>query len=127
MTIDEISKKFGLSQDTLRYYERVGAIPSIGRTKGGIRNYQEEDLKWIQMAICLRNAGVSIDAIVEYVRLYQQGEDTFEKRRKLLDQERECLYKQKERLEKAITLLNQKISRYEIAIETGILYWDEGE
>ena len=43
MTIKEVSEKYGISQDTLRYYERVNVIPKVTRTSGGIRNYQEED------------------------------------------------------------------------------------
>lgn len=127
MTINEVCRKLGITQDTLRYYERVGAIPPVARTAGGIRNYQEEDLNWISTAMCLRNAGMSIDAIVEYVKLYQQGDDTFAERRNLLSRERESLIAQKERLEETIALLNYKISRYEIAVNTGVLSWDKEE
>ena len=56
MTIKEVSEKYGISQDTLRYYERVKVIPAVTRTSGGIRDYQEEDLKWVELAVCMRNA-----------------------------------------------------------------------
>ena len=58
MTIKEVSQKYNISQDTLRYYERVGLIPTVTRTSGGIRNYTENDLGWVENAICMRNAGV---------------------------------------------------------------------
>ena len=58
MTIKEVSEKYGISQDTLRYYERVKVIPAVTRTSGGIRDYQEEDLKWVELAVCMRNAGM---------------------------------------------------------------------
>ena len=125
MTINEVANKFGITQDTLRYYEKVGAIPSVGRTNGGIRNYQEEDLKWIQTALCLRDAGVSIESIVEYVRLSKEDSDNFEARRGLLHHERNLLIGQKQKLEQALTLLDYKISRYDRAIKTGVLSWDE--
>lgn len=48
MTISEVSKKYGLTQDTLRYYERIGLIPYINRTSSGIRDYTEEACKWIE-------------------------------------------------------------------------------
>lgn len=124
MTIKEAANKFGVSQDTLRYYERVGAIPPVGRTAGGIRDYGEEDLKWINTAMCLRSAGVSIESIVEYVKLFQQGEGTFEARCALLSKEREGIIKQIEQLKEAVALLEYKISRYEVAIKTGELSWD---
>jgi len=80
VTIKEVCAQFAISADTLRYYERVGAIPEVGRTAGGIRNYTEADLGWIQNVICLRGAGVPVEMIIEYVKLFQQGDETFEAR-----------------------------------------------
>ncbi len=73
MTIKEVGEKYGISQDTLRYYERVGMIPAVTRTPGGIRDYQESDLKWVELAGCMRSAGLPVEAIIEYVKLYQEG------------------------------------------------------
>ena len=56
MTIKEVSEKFKISQDTLRYYERIGLIPPVSRTASGIRNYQESDLGWVEHAVCMRSA-----------------------------------------------------------------------
>ena len=61
LTIKEVSEKYGISQDTLRYYERIGLIPPVPRTPGGIRDYQEKDLGWVEQAVCMRSAGVQID------------------------------------------------------------------
>ena len=49
MTIKEVCEKYEITQDTLRYYERVGMIPAVTRTAGGIRDYQESDLGWVQL------------------------------------------------------------------------------
>ena len=46
MTIKEVSEELGLTQDTLRYYEKIGMIPPVTRTEGGIRDYQENDIAW---------------------------------------------------------------------------------
>lgn len=77
MTIKEVSEKYNISQDTLRYYERVGMIPQVHRTGGGIRDYQEDDLGWVELAICMRSAGLPVEVMIEYVRLYMQGDSTF--------------------------------------------------
>ena len=69
MTIREVSEKYGISQDTLRYYERIGMIPEVTRTASGIRNYQPEDLGWVELAICMRGAGLPVEALIEYVKL----------------------------------------------------------
>ena len=125
MTIKEVSEKYKISQDTLRYYERIGMIPAINRTPGGIRNYEESDLGWVELAICMRSAGLPIEALIEYVKLYQQGDATFAARLQLLQEQRESLEEQKTQLEKAINKLNYKISRYEVAVKTGKLTWED--
>ncbi len=73
MTIKEVSERFGVSTDTLRYYERIGLIPQIARTAGGIRDYTESDISWVEHTICMRNAGVPIEALIEYIRHLKQG------------------------------------------------------
>lgn len=121
MTIKEVSEKFGISQDTLRYYERVGMIPHVTRTAGGIRNYQESDLGWVEMALCMRSAGLPIEAMIEYVRLFQEGDETIPARLQLLLDQREALIEQKAQIDSTLKRLNYKISRYERAVETGEL------
>lgn len=125
MTIKEVSEKYNISQDTLRYYERVGLIPSVARTSGGIRNYTESDLGWVENAICMRNAGVPIEALIEYVKLYQEGEATYEARRDLLQEQLVALEEQKASIESTIERLKYKVSRYQKAVETGVLSWDK--
>ena len=60
MTIKQVSERYHISVDTLRYYERVGMIPPVNRTASGIRDYQEGDLKWVELAICMRSAGLPV-------------------------------------------------------------------
>jgi DNA-binding transcriptional MerR regulator len=124
VTIKEVCERFAITADTLRYYERVGVIPEVGRTSGGIRNYTEEDLKWIQNAICLRGAGVPVEMIIEYVRLFKQGDETFEARCSLLKEEREEVLSSREKYDKALNKLDYEIGKYEEAIKTGTLVWD---
>lgn len=124
MTIKEVSEKFGISQDTLRYYERVGMIPHVTRTAGGIRNYQESDLGWVEMALCMRSAGLPIEAMIEYVRLFQEGDETIPARPQLLLDQREALIEQQAQIDSTLKRLNYKISRYERAVETGELTWE---
>ena len=64
MTIKEVSEKYDISSDTLRYYERIGMIPEVTRTASGIRDYQESDLSWVELVICMRKAGVDRKSVV---------------------------------------------------------------
>ena len=125
MTIKDVCERFGISADTLRYYEKVGAIPKVGRSQGGIREYDDEALSWVQNAVCLRKAGVSVEAIAEYVRLFNMGDGTIKDRLDLLLKEREELGRQLAELTEAANLLDWKISRYREAVETGMLDWNK--
>lgn len=125
MTIKEVSQKYNISQDTLRYYERVGLIPPVPRTEGGIRNYGEKDLNWVELTLCMRSAGVPVEALIEYNRLYQMGDATFAARRDLLQEQLDALEEQKAQLEKTMTRLKYKISRYDEAVRTGVLDWSK--
>ncbi len=125
MTIKEVSEKYGLSQDTLRYYEKIGVIPPVTRTSGGIRNYTEKDIGWVENAVCMRNAGLPVEVIAEYCRLFSMGDSTIGARLELLTEQRKKLIEQKEQLEAEISRLNYKIGRYEIAVKTGVLSWEK--
>lgn len=125
MTIKEVSQKYNISQDTLRYYERVGMIPKVARTASGIRDYQESDLSWVELVICMRSAGLPVEALIEYVELYQQGDQTFGARLELLQEQRRNLEEQQKQLQAAMNKLDYKISRYEVAVKTGKLSWEE--
>ena len=113
MTIAEVSKKVNLSADTLRYYERIGLIPEVNRTESGIRNYTEKDLGHLEFVICFRNAGVSIETLIEYMRLYKQGDSTLEARKQLLISQREIMQKRLDEIQSTFERLNFKIDNYE--------------
>lgn len=127
MTIKEVCEKYDITADTLRYYEKVGVIPEIARTSGGIRNYSESDLKWVENAICMRSAGVPVEIITEYVRLFQMGDDTFEERCNLLKDAKVEVEAAKKKYDDALKRLTYKIDKYEEAIRTGVLVWDDEE
>ena len=123
MTIAEVSKKYDISADTLRYYERVGMIPPVTRTASGIRDYQDSDLGWVGLAKCMRSAGLPVEAMIEYVRLYQEGDSTIPARLQLLLEQRQSLLEQKKKIDETLDRLNYKISIYEDAVKTGKLSW----
>lgn len=123
MTIKEVSEKFDISQDTLRYYERVGMIPPVTRTASGIRDYQEKDLGWVELAKCMRSAGLPVEAIIEYVKLTQEGDSTIPARLQLLTEQRETLLEQKAKIDATLKRLDYKIERYKLAVKTGVLTW----
>ena len=125
MTIKEVAEKYDISADTLRYSERVGMIPKVTRRPNGIRDYQESDLGWVELAICMRSAGLPIEVMIEYVKLYKEGDNTIPARLELLQEQMNALKEQKAQIESTVERLAYKISKYEEAMETGVLVWDE--
>lgn len=124
MTIAEVSKRYDISADTLRYYERIGLIPRVERTKSGIRNYTEDSCSWIGLVKCMRSAGIPIESLIEYCALTLEGDSTISARKELLVDEREKLVAKIEDMRSTLERLNMKISRYEAAEKTGVLSWD---
>lgn len=113
MTIAEVSKLVDLSSDTLRYYERIGLIPPVHRNKSGIRDYDEEDIRWVEFIKCMRSAGLPIEALIEYVSLFRQGDDTADARKALLIEQRALLMKRMEDMQATLHRLDKKIEHYE--------------
>lgn len=118
MTIAEVSKKYDITADTLRYYERIGLIPPVPRTSGGIRDYNEESCGWIELMKCMRKAGVQIEALIEYVALFQQGDGTIADRKNILIEQRRQLQERIAEMQSSLDVLNMKIERYEQGLMT---------
>ncbi|OHB62123.1 MAG: transcriptional regulator [Planctomycetes bacterium RBG_13_46_10] len=116
MKIAEVSERYDISLDTLRYYERIGLIPPVNRNKSGIRDYSEIDLKRVEFIKCMRSAGLPIDVLVEYVGLVKQGDKTIEARKGILKEQREQLLVKMDEMQKTLDMLNYKIEVYENAV-----------
>jgi DNA-binding transcriptional MerR regulator len=116
MKIAEVSELYGLSSDTLRYYERIGLIQPVNRNGGGIRDYNELDLRRVEFIKCMRGAGLPIETLIEYVRLVQQGDGTIEARKEILKEQRELLAARMKEMQRTLDILDHKIEVYEKAV-----------
>jgi len=128
MKIAEVSEQYGISPDTLRYYERIGLIPPVHRNDGGIRDYDELDLRRVEFIKCMRSAGLPVEVLIEYVALVQQGDKTIEARKGILSEQRELLIARMQEMQRTLDILNHKIEVYENAVlqkEKGIMQTEE--
>jgi DNA-binding transcriptional MerR regulator len=116
MKIAEVSEQYGLSSDTLRYYERVGLISPVNRNESGIRDYNELDLRRVEFIKCMRSAGLPVEVLIEYVGLVQQGDKTIEARKEILKVQRELLLARMKEMQKTLDVLDRKIEVYENAV-----------
>lgn len=116
MTIAEVSKQYNISADTLRYYERIGLIPPVNRNKNGIRDYTDEDCKWVDFIKCMRSTGLPIEVLIEYVTLFRQGNSTIEARKEILIEQRGILEEKINFMTATLERLNYKIDNYDTII-----------
>ncbi|EMQ4906065.1 MerR family transcriptional regulator [Listeria monocytogenes] len=115
MNIKQAADMFGLTVDTLRYYERVGVIPPVHRNESGYRDYKTSDLNWVYLVKNLRNAGLSVESLIEFATLAQLREtQNVEAAQKqvLVDQLKELDEKLAE-MKKVRELLVYKIDSYD--------------
>lgn len=112
MTIKEAAEKTGVSIDNLRYYERIGLIPPIPRNKSGVREYDERALHWVEFVLKFKQAGASLEAIIEYVHLAQSDHDTKEARREILLEVERDLQERMEKLQACMDTIKYKVENY---------------
>jgi DNA-binding transcriptional MerR regulator len=112
MTIKEVSEKYDVSPDTIRYYERIGLIPHVPRKENGIRDFDEQACGWVEFSKCMRSAGVQVEALIEYVELFLQ-EGTEAARKEILVEQRARLQEQYDQLKATMERLDYKIAHYE--------------
>lgn len=118
MTIKEVSKKYDVSEDTIRYYERIGLLPKVSRKESGIRDFDDTSCKWIEFIKCMRSAGMRIEALIEYMELFKKGKQTVLARKNLLLEQRDLLIEKRNDINKTIDRLDYKIKLYN-DIESG--------
>ena len=113
MRIAEVAKQFDISADTLRYYERIGLLPHVRRNESGIRDYSEQDLARIRFVKCMRGANVSIEALIEYMDLFEGGDATLGARKAILEEERDKVRERMAEMQAGLDRLDYKIAHYE--------------
>lgn len=112
MTIKEVSEITGVSIDNLRYYERIGIIPEIPRNKSGIRDYNEESIKWIELILKFKKSGMSLEDIKRYIELASLGDSTKKERREILINLKESLQERIRELQECLEITTYKINNY---------------
>ncbi|MCB5015937.1 MerR family transcriptional regulator [Streptococcus mutans] len=117
MNIKKVSEITDVSADTIRYYERIGLLPRITRTNSGVRNFTEREIGILEFVCCFRKAGMSVEALIEYISLLEEGEGTERERLRLLTEQRDEMDDRIYELNQARERLNYKIENYENIIQ----------
>ena len=120
-TIGEMAKKLGVAPSTLRYYDKEGLLPSVERSEGGVRIFQDVDMGHLSTIKCLKRTGMSIQEIRQYIDLSLQGDETIGERMELIDRRREAVLEQIAQLQDTLHTLDYKHWFYETALAAGTM------
>lgn len=118
-SVSTMAKLLNLAPSTLRFYDKIGLLPFVKRSGGGMRIFDHRDYEWLQIIECLKRAGMQLTDIQKYLDLVMKGDDTIEERLELLQRQREIVEKQMEDLQETLDTLNFKCWYYETAKEAG--------
>lgn len=111
-TIKQVSEKTNLKAHVLRYYEREGLLPNVSRSESGIRRYSQEDLEWLGLICCLKNTGMSIKQIREFVALSTQGNETLKQRCDMLMEHKKTVESQIDEMHNHLKKVTHKIQYF---------------
>jgi len=111
-TIQEVSEKTGLKAHTLRYYEKEGLISGVERSRGGFRQYTDEDMERLGLICCLKNTGMSIREIARFVQLTHEGEHTLEEQVEMLRVHRERVLARMEEMQQHLDKVTWKLNYF---------------
>lgn len=117
--IASVSAKTGLSTHTLRYYEKEGLLPFVGRTASGVRDFSEQDLEWIKVITCLKNTGMPIRDIRRFLICCKEGDSTLQERLDMFTRQKAAAEKKLAELQEHLHKIQYKIWYYTTALEAG--------
>jgi DNA-binding transcriptional MerR regulator len=120
-TIKQASEKTNLSIYTLRFYDKEGLLPLVSRSSNGIRKFSDNDIEWLKLICCLKNSGMSIEKIKEFMELCLEGVKSCEEKKQLLEEHKKHIISQIDQLQNSLKVIDYKISHYK---EVGIFHID---
>lgn len=110
--IKDAAAKVGLPTHTIRYYEQEGLLPFVKRDENGNRIFDEEDVKWLEFIVCLRNTDIALSDLRKIVELTQEGEETLPQRKQIFEKHKEKMMKKQKDFDIAFRKIDSKIEYY---------------
>lgn len=113
MNIKEVSEQLDVPKETLRYWENNGLIPKVPRNASGYRDYTENEIKWALFIKAMRNAGMSVESLIDFVGLYRKHSDNRDAQKSLIKEQYDMLLAKRNELDKTINYLSYKLNHFE--------------
>lgn len=108
-TVKEVAARLGISEHTIRYYDRKGLMPFLHKNNTGKRMFTEEDICLLELIKCLKSGNMSLSDIKEYITLFITGDEAIEMRKILLEKQRVFILQQIEVLNQSLCAINYKL------------------
>ncbi|MQS52066.1 MerR family transcriptional regulator [Companilactobacillus mishanensis] len=118
-SIGEVSKRLGITVDTIRYYDKENLIPFVKRDDAGRRKFTDNDMHLMEMIMCLKNAGVPVAEIATFVALRKNGDKSLDERYQLLQDHEKNLKSKISDLQDTLAYLQFKKWYYQTAVNAG--------
>lgn len=112
-TIHNVAKKMNMNPHTVRYYAKEGLFPFVQRNSNGIRQFQESDLEWLSLIHCLKNSGMTIKEIKQFIQWINEGDSSVEQRLNLFKKQQQKVEQQLLQLQKTLETIKYKRKFYE--------------
>lgn len=122
-TMKQACEKTGLSYETLKFYCNQGLVPNVKRDKNNHRLFNDKDIAWINSLHCLKNCGMSISEMQEYVNLCLIGESSIPKRKVILEAKRNSLLEQIKTLQGCVDYIDWKQNFYDDVLSGKTKYY----
>lgn len=113
MNIKEVSERLDIPKETLRYWENNGLIPEVPRNSSGYRDYTENEIKWALFVKAMRKAGMSVESLIEFVKIYNDHRDSRAAQKSLVQEQYDKLVRERRELDKTINYLAYKLDNFE--------------
>ena len=118
-SIAEIATIYGVTPHTLRYYDKEGLMPYVERNAAGVRVFKESDFQWLNVINCLKETGLPIKQIKEYIDMCIKGDETIKARLEFILHHKKEVQKQIDKLNQHMEMVEYKIWYYQTADKAG--------
>lgn len=118
-TIGEMAKTLGVPTSTLRFYDKKGLLPFMERSSGGIRMFSDKDLECLRIVDCLKQSGMSLADIKDFLRMVSEGDASIDERLEMFRKRKAEVESQIEDMNRVLETLNFKCWFYETAKAAG--------
>lgn len=113
MNIKDVSEQLDVSRETLRYWENIGLLPKVPRNSSGYRDYTENEIKWVLFIKAMRNGGMSVESLVDFVKIYREHRDSRAAQKSLVKEQYDRLVARRDAMNQTINYLKYKLDHFE--------------